>query len=103
MLYVVLILQLFLCISVDFKKPSSPILTPQDLMKYLDYPKYCHEDIESSSALKHGVSICVYVLHTVVYICTMVPLHSSILWYDQWGGSLYFTNEDTEQCQGYKF
>ena len=48
---------LFLCISVDFKKPSSPILTPQDLMKYLDDPKYCHEDIESSSALKHGVSV----------------------------------------------
>ena len=46
----------------DFKKPSSPILTPQDLMKYLDDPKYCHEDIESSSALKHGVSVCVLLL-----------------------------------------
>ena len=53
-----LLVLLFLYISVDFKKPSSPILTPQDLMKYLDDPKYCHEDIESSSALKHGVSVC---------------------------------------------
>jgi len=41
---------------VDFKKPSSPIFTPEDLMKYLDDPKYSHEDIESISALKHGVS-----------------------------------------------
>ena len=52
------------CISVDFKKPSSPILTPQDLLKYIDDPKYCHEDIESSSALKHGVSV----LHSVTVV-----------------------------------
>ena len=67
-MYVVLILQLFLCISVDFKKPSSPMLTPQDLMKYLDDPKYCHEDIKSSSALKHGVSVCVYISTIYLFI-----------------------------------
>lgn len=45
------------CILVDCKKPGSPVLTPQDLMKYIDDPKYSHDDIESSSALKHGVSL----------------------------------------------
>ena len=44
------------------------MLTPQDLMKYLDDPKYCHEDIESSSALKHGVSVCVYISTIYLFI-----------------------------------
>ena len=34
------------------------------------------------------VCVCVCVCVVFVYICIMVPLHSSILWYDQWGGSL---------------
>jgi len=41
---------------VDFKKPITPVVTPQDLIKYLKDPNYSHEDIESTSPLKDGVS-----------------------------------------------
>ena len=58
----------------DFKKPSSPILTPQDLMKYINDPKYCHEDIESSSALKHGVSV----LHIIIQVTLIMQLMCAI-------------------------
>ena len=46
----------FILFTVDFKKPITPVVTPQDLIKYLEDPNYSHEDIESTSPLKDGVS-----------------------------------------------
>ncbi|XP_065909041.1 sestrin-1-like [Dysidea avara] len=40
--------------DLDFKKPITPVVTPQDLIKYLEDPNYSHEDIESTSPLKDG-------------------------------------------------
>ena len=45
----------FILFTVDFKKPIIPVVTPQDLIKYLEDPNYSHEDIESTSPLKDGV------------------------------------------------
>ena len=75
----------------DFKKPPSPILTPQDLMKYIDDPKYCHEDIESSSALKHGVSI----LHTYVTLIIHLMCALNFMTYvTQFAKMTHFGNPD---------
>ena len=46
----------FILFTVVFKKPITPVVTPQDLIKYLEDPNYSHEDIESTSPLKDGVS-----------------------------------------------
>ena len=45
-----------LLFTLDFKKPITPVVIPQDLIKYLEAPSCIHEDIESTSPLKDGVS-----------------------------------------------